>query len=292
MEHYLEQGNGPEEEHEEEGREVLRREACCEEGQESGQGIPAPDLIQVPQNLRQRFRHWRIATLVLIATTVSAAEICPSTVDADPRPVFDAALLKEGRFTYRTSVKGESLGNTVIEVRRVGTNYRITMSAADIGQSWQATVRPSFAPLSAHLEMRSRGAPYAMDLTYEGARITGEERRSGAAKPVSVTSDGIVIDQRVDWAAMMTIGPSSGKSVTMRVFDPSTGFSQMLGSVGAAPPMKGAWGAAAAVRLDYSICKRDHLESYTVFASESKPRYMLREDMPNGLVSELIRVEP
>jgi hypothetical protein len=239
-----------------------------------------------------RMTCWRFATLLLIATAASAAEICPPTGDADPTPVFDAALLKEGRFTYHTTLEGESLGNTIIEIRRMGKNYRITMNAADIGQSWQATVRPSFAPLSAHLEMRSRGAPYAMDLTYDGARITGEERKGGVATPVSVASDGIVIDQRVDWAAMMAIGPSSGSPVMMRVFDPSTGFSQMLGKAGTAPPLKGAWGSAAAVRFDYSICKRDHVESYTVFASESKPRYMLREDMPNGLVSELISVEP
>ena len=54
----------------------------------------------------------------------------------------------------------------------------------------------------------------------------------------------------------------------------------------------GAWGDVPALRFDYTICKREHVEEYTMYATNETPRYVLREDMPNGLVSELIRIEP
>ena len=235
-----------------------------------------------------------LALSVLLSTRIQAADPCPSTADADTSPTFDAALLKEGRFTYRTTLKGESLGDTVLEIRRVGQNYRITMSAPDIAQSWDATVRRSFAPLSAQLKMRARGAAYEMSLAYDGRQIRGEERKDGVATPVSATRQGLVIDQRVDWASMMALVAAAGRSMTLNVYDPSTSFSPLVGKVGSTLPMSGAWGGEAtpAVRLDYVICKREHVENYTVFATAATPRYMLREDMPNGLASELIRVEP
>ena len=224
-----------------------------------------------------------LAVVAAVTSRCWAADACPSTEGANAHPTFDAALLKEGRFTYHTTLGGKSLGDTVIEIRRVGATYRITMSAADIAQSWEATVKPSFGPLTAHLKMRARGVPYEMSLRYDGTRITGEESKEGVTTPVSATSTGVVIDQRVDWASMMAIEAGAGSSMTMSVYDPSTGFSPMLGKVGT---------AAGMVRFDYSICKREHVENYTVFATATTPRHMLREDMPNGLVSELIRVEP
>ena len=230
--------------------------------------------------------------VLAVGGSVRAAPVCPPLGDADANPAFDATLLKEGRFTYRTSMDGKPLGDTVIELRRVGSDYRLTMSAAEIGQSWEATVKPSFAPVAAHLVMRSKSGPYEMNLRYGGSRISGEERHAGVVTPVRSESSGVVIDQRVDWASMMAVEAPIGRSVTMRVFDPSSAFSPLLGTVGLAPTMRGAWGEAAAVRFDYSICKRDHVENYTVFATRETPRYMLREDMPNGLVSELVRIEP
>ena len=50
---------------------------------------------------------------------------CPPAGGADSNPTFDAALLKEGRFVYHTTLKGESLGETAIEVRRVGADFVI-----------------------------------------------------------------------------------------------------------------------------------------------------------------------
>jgi len=232
------------------------------------------------------------AFALLLARQVVAADVCPPAGDADTHPVFDASLLKEGRFTYHTTLRGESLGDTVIEVRRDGPNYRITMNAPKIAQSWNASVRRDFAPLSAQLKMRAHGAPYEMSLVYDGTKVTGVEKRVEGAKPVNATVTGVVLDQRVDWASMMAVKAPPGSSFAVGVFDPTTGSSPMLGKLGPTQPLEGAWGKASAVRLDYSLCKREHVENYTVFATEATPRTMLREDMPNGLVSELIRVEP
>jgi hypothetical protein len=222
----------------------------------------------------------------------AAAPACPSTGDADLYPTFDAALLKEGRFVYHTTIRGESLGETVLEIRRNGANYVISMSAPKIAQAWKATVNQSFAPVSASLEMRGKKGVYSMKLEYAGATISGEEREGGVTKPVNARVEGVVLDQRVDWAAMMVANAPAKSSFAVRVFDPSTGSSTMLGKTGGTQEMSGAWGAAAAVRLHYTICKSDHLEEYTVYATQATPRYMVREDMPNGLVSELIRIEP
>jgi hypothetical protein len=230
-----------------------------------------------------RFR--RPVVLCLWSAWAAAAAdqtTCPSIAGADTHPTFDASQLKEGRFIYRTTLKGEPLGETILEIRHVGSRFQITMNAAEIAQSWKAIVEKSFAPVSASLAMRGKKGAYEMNVRYAGEKITGEERDAGVARPVSAKASGVVIDQRVDWASMMAAKLPPDGPITMRVFDPSTGFSDMLGHVGGTQPL----------RLDYSICKRGHLEEYTVYATSETPRYMLKEEMPNGLLSELIRIEP
>ena len=140
--------------------------------------------------------------------------------------------------------------------------------------------------------MRTRSGPYEMKLQYANGAVNGEERRGDSIAPVKATLEGLVLDQRVDWAAVMALKSGSQGSIELRVFDPSTGSSRMLGRIGDVQPLRGAWGEAPALRLDYSIHKVDHVEEYTVYATRDTPRYMLREDMPNGLVAELVRMEP
>jgi hypothetical protein len=238
----------------------------------------------------------RIHLVLLITVLASQAAIagpaCPSTAGADPNPTFDASLLKEGRFTYQTTLKGESLGETVIEIRRVHGDLRITMSAPKVAQSWEAIVGRTFSPRSASLQMRGKRGAYSMKLLYTRTSVSGEESESGITRPVSAALDGLVLDQRVDWAAMMVATASEKSVIAMRVFDPGTGLSQMVGKVAGVQSIRRDDGEVAALRLDYSICKRDHLEEYSVYATREAPRYMLREDMPNGLTSELVRIDP
>src|SRR5690348_2140109 len=104
----------------------------------------------------------------------AAGDACPEVTGGHERPTFDASLLKEGRFVYRTTLKGEFLGETVLEIRRAGPAWRITMNAPEIEQSWEATVDRSFSPLQAHLQMKKRSGPYRMSLRYSRDAVRGE----------------------------------------------------------------------------------------------------------------------
>jgi hypothetical protein len=234
---------------------------------------------------------YKMLALLVFSIPATAGD-CPPAGDANTRPVFDASLLREGRFVYRTTHEGKLLGDMTLEIRRIGANTRITMSAPGIAQAWQAVVTSTFAPLSAELAMGKPDARYTMRLLYDGATVSGEENKGGVITSVRDTLNGVVLDQRVDWAAIMALREPRRGAVAMSVFDPATKLSPMHGRIRGSQVMRGAWGRASTVRLDYAICKRDRVENYTVYASKEYPRYMLREDMPNGLVTELVRMEP
>jgi len=100
-----------------------------------------------------------------------------------------------------------------------------------------------------------------------------------------------VVDQRVDWAAMMAAEFSKGGTVEFYVFDPSSALSRLNGTSAETLPLRSVLGVVPTVRLDYTIHKNSHEESYAVFATKEQPRVMLREEMPGGLVSVLIAIE-
>ncbi|HTU67997.1 MAG TPA: hypothetical protein VMF52_18755, partial [Steroidobacteraceae bacterium] len=151
-----------------------------------------------------------VMTLLTAGEIASAADVeCPSTAGADTHPTFDATRLKEGRFIYRTTLKGELLGETALEIRRDGGRFVISMTAPEIAQSWKATVERSFAPISAMLQMQGKKGAYEMSVRYAGDTVTGEERDAGIARPVNARTTGLTIDQRVDWAAIMATTASA-----------------------------------------------------------------------------------
>lgn len=233
-----------------------------------------------------------LMSLMIVAPTfASAAEpACPSIENADSRPTFEATRLKEGRFTHRLTVSGKPLGDMVIEIRRDGDRYRITMKAAT--QHWESTLSPTFAPESAKLFIDRKAGPYEMSLRYAGGEVTGEERNGASTRAVKAPVAGIVVDQRVDWAAIMATTAKADETIVLQVYDPGTALSRMVGTIGRTERMTVPWGDADVTRLDYSICKQGGVEQYTVYASKAAPHFMIREDMPHGLTSELIRIEP
>ncbi len=207
------------------------------------------------------------------------------------RVAFDAELLRQGIFTYQLSVEGKPVGTAKIEIRRLPSGeYRIQSDAEDFGQRWSSTLKRDFTPLAAELHMPTRKIPYHMSLRYSGKRVMGEEVRGDAKTPVAAPLSGQVIDQRVDWAAMMAaVVPASG--VRFGVFDPGSAISPVEGSRKPAEPIDSVMGKQNAIALHYTIRKTDHEENYVVYATESLPRVMLREDMPNDLVATLIAIE-
>lgn len=219
-----------------------------------------------------------------------AAAISPAVSAADV--AFDAARLREGRFTYQLSIKGKPLGNAVIEIRRQPSGeFRISFDSNDIDQRWSSQMTRAFLPLAAELQMPGKTVPYRMSIRYTGAEVSGTETRGSSARQVTATLEGQVVDQRVDWAAMMAAEfPEDGK-IEFRVYDPSTASSSLLGSTASAEPIASVIGMSDVIRLDYTIRKAGHAESYSVFATREFPRVMIREDMPNELVSVLVAID-
>ena len=219
-----------------------------------------------------------------------AAAILPAVSAADV--AFDASRLREGRFTYQLSIKGKPLGNAVIEIRRQPSgDYRISFDSNDIDQRWSSQMTRAFLPLAAELQMPGKTEPYRMSIRYAGAEVSGTESRGASARQVAAKLEGQVVDQRVDWAAMMAAQFPEGGRIEFRVFDPSTSMSPLLGSTASAEPIASVLGTSDVIRLDYTIRKADHTESYSVFATREIPRVMIREDMPNELVSVLVAVD-
>ena len=209
-----------------------------------------------------------------------------------PAVDFDAAGLREGKFTYQLSIEGKPLGVAIIEIRNAGKDEcTVTFSSKDIDQSWRSSFGPRLTPLAATLDMPKGESPYSMSLRYSGKGVSGTESAKGSSKPVAATFDRQVIDQRVDWAAMMAAEIPNGKSVEFAVYDPGTGLSRLVGSAAESKPVGGVLGDLPTTRLDYTIHKEDHTESYSVYATKSKPRIMLREEMPGGLLSVLVAME-
>lgn len=226
----------------------------------------------------------------LLTLAALAAAYLPS-VSAAGVP-FDATQLREGRFTYQISSEGQPLGKAVIEIRRQPSgDFRISLDSVDIDQHWSSQLTRGFVPLAAGLHMPDDVAPYRMDIRYSDNEVTGTEMRGGSVHPVSAVLQGQVIDQRVDWAAMMAAEfPVDGK-IEFLVYDPATGSSPLSGTRTASAPITGVLGTSEITRLDYTIRKQVHPESYSVFATRESPRVMVREEMPNQLLAELIAID-
>jgi hypothetical protein len=233
---------------------------------------------------------------VLAAATLSFAAASADTPTTPPRVAFDATRLREGVFKYELRRNGELLGTSTIEIRReTADEFLILMDAREISQRWSARVGRRFNPLAAKLEMFSAAKPYRMSLLYSDTQVSGTETKHGPKGPVTTkvkaTIQRQVVDQRVDWAAMMAAQFGKAKSVEFDVYDPGTGFSRLVGTKTDVPPIAGVLGKLPAIRFDYTIHKKDHAEAYSVYGTQVEPRIMLREDMPNGLVALLVATD-
>lgn len=207
-------------------------------------------------------------------------------------PVLDAAALREGKFTYQLSVNNDVIGLATIEVRSTNTGeYRITLESEDVEQHWSSSFKRDFEPVTADLVMSSGDSLYRLTIAYSKRGATGTDTTKGKATPFTATFDERVVDQRVDWAAMMAAVVPDSSKVQFHVFDPSTSTSRLTGTSTDVQPLHSVLGSAPTVRLDYTIEKESHTEKYSVFATKPHPRVMLREEMPGNLVSVLVAVE-
>jgi hypothetical protein len=131
-----------------------------------------------------------------------------------------------------------------------------------------------------------------MKLTYDGQAVTGtatkidpvEGRRTNAVA-AHICFD--TVDQRIDWAAMVSSPLKPGQQISFSVYDPWTGVSPVSARISDAEQVRVPAGDFDAYRVIYRIEKSRHVEQYEVWVSTESPHFMVREAFPNGAVTEL-----
>jgi fructose-1-phosphate kinase PfkB-like protein len=109
-------------------------------------------------------------------------------------------------------------------------------------------------------------------------------------RPADDSIRGDTIDQRIDWAAVVAGALVPGRQSKFSVYDPGTGVSHVIARVGSPQSITTPAGSFAAIQIDYEVRKRGRIERFVVFATQRLPRFMIREDFPNGVTTELLSV--
>jgi hypothetical protein len=244
-------------------------------------------------------RTFRIASFIAVAGLLGGAT---AAFRLDAAPHFDAGRLKLGHFTYQDIQDGKpgSLSTTTI-ARLADGHYRYTANFPEFDQSWSTIATRAMAPVETVLKMRSReGWHYQMTLAYAGHRVTGEAVNttsnvgglSRSSQTVAADIPDNTVDQRIDWATVMTTELKPGERFLFNVYDAKTAVSRVTCFISDAGTMTTPLGKLHAIRLNYVVNKASGTESYSVYATSTLPRIMLREDLPHGLTSQLVKVEP
>ena len=224
-----------------------------------------------------------------------------SLASAGPRHVaFDAARLRTGTFTYRETAAGGSSGLSTSSISRLPNGgYRFSAEIPGVDQSWSTTATRSLAPLATRLEMRTRqGQQYSLTLSYVRRDVTGHVVIGAAPKENLARSESTVtgritpetVDQRIDWAAVMSTDKRPGESFDFQVYDAKTGLSKVHCQVSDAGIMDAPAGKAAAIRINYTVHKATGAESYAVYTTAAFPRIMLREELRGNLLITLVGI--
>jgi Protein of unknown function (DUF3108) len=155
-----------------------------------------------------------------------------------------------------------------------------------------------FAPVTAQLRTdRANGDKYRMDLVYDQGRVTASVSRwkpeAGSAPSnkkftAEVTSG--TVDQRIDWAAVLSSRLQEGRKFEFTVYDAETGVSHVTASVSGEEEIHTPAGTFEIIRTSYRIEKSTGPEAYTIFASKDSPRFLVREDFQNGMSLELTKI--
>lgn len=239
----------------------------------------------------------------LLFWTESSARNPAAPVTAGP-PIFNAQHLKTGIFTYRDSDHGKEVGTSTVTIRKLisSQNYAfsndVTFAESFAGfrsQRWEAVATPRFEPVSATLSFGAEAdATPVFDLKYSSGRVIGFTiPRKGPSQGIRLTVDSSVpadtVDQRIDWAAVLASDHEPGRQFEFHVYDPNIGVSRVTAHFGPLEQVRVPAGTFAGHRITYRIEKATGTEEYQVLASRDIPHVMLREEFPNGVVSELVK---
>jgi hypothetical protein len=233
-----------------------------------------------------------IALMLALSSADSGA--APGTL----RTQIDARRLQTGEFIYRDSAKGKVLGESSISIRFERSDSSYHFSAQTTGyadQRWEAVASPSLTPIFAKLTFGKAGdQPTAFQLQYTDGKVTGFalDRHSAqprTQRPVNAAIDADTVDQRIDWATVMSFDLRGGSRFRFKVYDPGTGSSEVHMQVSAPRQLVVPAGTFRVFAITYRVEKSTAAEQYIVYATESLPRSMVREDLPDGTVSELLK---
>lgn len=219
-----------------------------------------------------------------------------------PRKV---ARVKTGIFEYRDTDHGKNVGRSKISIRQLPNtgNLRFT-NKADFSdgfsgfqsQRWEAVTAPNFQPILARLSFfRGNELVPIFELGYEPGKVIGflmsrrDTSAQGIKQAVEMPVPDDIVDQRIDWAAILASNLEAGGHIEFNVFDPITGVSHVTAVVGPFQRIQVPAGTFSSYQVEYQIEKQNRTEHYRLFVSAKCPRIMLREDFPNGVVSELVR---
>lgn len=214
------------------------------------------------------------------------------------RTQVDARRLQTGEFVYRDSANGKVLGESSISIR-VGehdSNYRFSAQTAGYAdQHWESVASPTLTPISAQLTFgKGPDQPTTFELHYANDRVTGFtlNRHSSESKtriPVNASINSNTVDQRIDWATVMAFDLRKGMRFGFNVYDPTTGTSEVRVQVSPRRRIDVPAGTFDVLAVTYWVKKSTGPERYIVYATTSLPRFMVREDFPDGTISELVK---
>jgi hypothetical protein len=211
---------------------------------------------------------------------------------------LDAHRVSTGKFTYRILDHGKDVARLTIVVNRLAdSRYVFTAEAsAPYTQTWKSLATASLVPVEAALSIGQEGAKKSfMSLTYDRNHVSGsivtQTPAIGESKvPVAATLPTATLDQRIDWAGVLASRLEPGAPFEFNVFDGGSGLGRLAGRATSLEEVRVPLGTFQAYRAVYSIKKSNGTESYALLATRDTPRMLVREEMPHGIVSELIAV--
>jgi len=205
---------------------------------------------------------------------------------ATTHSVPDARRLRTGTFTYHDLDHGKEVGQGTISVRHLARsgNYDFVAKstfATDFqgfsSQRWEVVATFRFEPVSARLAfVRDSQITPVFDLIYSSGRVSGYfVKRKGSGQGTKQNVDASVppntVDQRIDWAAVLATHLETGQLRDLE-------------------QIKVPAGTFRAYRIVYQMGKSGRTEHYQLFASQESPHVMIREEFPNGVISELVQI--
>jgi hypothetical protein len=236
------------------------------------------------------FIQYVFLSVALFVLSISGSTAHSTSIRSRP----NAEKLKTGRFLYRTLLNGKDAGTNEISISKLGADsFMFTNHVTGaFAQQWEAVATTMFGPVSAKLTSgEGEKLQPRFEITYRDGRAIGWRLEKSTGKKININTKVLpnTVDQRIDWAAAMSQELALGHKLTFSVFDPVTQISHVTGRVVGAETVNVLAGTFAATRIAYSIEKPDHTETYQGLTNAAGARILLKEEFPNGAVTELIR---